>query len=496
MVAAAPPAAALNVNAVYRTACTRDLGVILKVEKRTIYLLGLDGVIRPIPRHEIVSLAYYPVSQLPLVALPATPKVPVIHVETLYQGRVSSLATGWPIDYSETKVAFLLQNGKDIVIEKESIWSLGFDDSPAPALPPGRPAEIEFVHPQSAGFCASPSTVEGQPTPARRVFAQQILNDPIVIKRELDRLQEGYDEVLEFLGDEKFYPVPFLYTNRTELGLWVSLLSRYGASKSRSNNYTPTVVDELALGPFRYQHYFLTGAAPNPLLLHDEAQSQIYYRFKAAYFHASVFLDPNLVLVGEKYAWREEDLEDETLDDRMNEVLAIEFGFDFGPLAIEIAPAVLAQSAVKTSRFFDAKGDHNLWRAGLRFTQRLWQAELLAGRARSTDFLDNVMMSGDTTWLYTYGRANVGLRPIDRLALDLSAIWRTLDYELEQVTASTFSYDSTSLSLAAIGRWALSHRLAVGGSLMAEIQSRQGPDETEAKRRVMPKVAAFTSFSF
>ena len=49
------PAQALEVHGVYRTACNRDLGVILKVEKRAIQLLTLDGKIIEVPRHEIVT---------------------------------------------------------------------------------------------------------------------------------------------------------------------------------------------------------------------------------------------------------------------------------------------------------------------------------------------------------------------------------------------------------------------------------------------------------
>ena len=45
LVVAAPAARALSVHAVYRTACSREVGVILKVEKRKIYLLRLDGTL-------------------------------------------------------------------------------------------------------------------------------------------------------------------------------------------------------------------------------------------------------------------------------------------------------------------------------------------------------------------------------------------------------------------------------------------------------------------
>src|SRR5690606_21906797 len=58
----AEQALALNVHAVYRTACTREIGIIIDVEKRELTLLGLDGNVRRIPRYEVASIAYYPVS--------------------------------------------------------------------------------------------------------------------------------------------------------------------------------------------------------------------------------------------------------------------------------------------------------------------------------------------------------------------------------------------------------------------------------------------------
>ena len=219
-------AEALSVQAVYRTACDRELGVILRVDKRVVQLLRFDGTIESIPRHEIVSIAYYPVTQLPLRQLPAHPSVPQLRVETLYRGEVSRLALGWPIDYSDTKIAFLLETGEDILIDRDSVWSVTVEAG-EPAPPLRSTPEVEFAHPQTAGFCPEPTPPTGA---QRRVFAQQILDDRVVIKRELDRLQAGYEELTVLISDQKFYPVPQIYRNRTELGLWVSLFSRYGGS--------------------------------------------------------------------------------------------------------------------------------------------------------------------------------------------------------------------------------------------------------------------------
>lgn len=490
--ATAPQAVrALNVHAVYRTACSREVGVILRVEKRDIRLLRLDGTVAKIPRHEIVSLLYYPLGQLPLTQVPTPTSLPPLRVTTRFQGRVVDLVTGWPIDYSDRQVSFLLRSGKELVVDRESIWSLSYESEvkPATVRTALRAAEaVDFVHPQTSGFCA-PTRLPASQSSIRPIFAHQVLNDQIVIRRELDRLFEGYEQIVEYEQDQKFYPVPYLYTDRTMLGLWVSGGSRYGASSTRTNNYTPLLVDELALGPFRYQHIFLTGAAPNDMFLHHEAQSQIFYRFKAAYFHASVFLDPNLLLVGTRYNWREADFEDESLDDRISETFAIEFGFDWGPLAIELYPGVAGQSAVKIGDFFDAQEELNLWRAGARLTFPAFRIQLAAGRASS----DGLLFL-DSSWEYSYGRLNVGFQPIGRLDVAISTLARTLTYQA-RAGGAFLSYDSLCVSNSVQASYALSHRLSVGGHIILEYQRRDSSSLDE-RSRLLPRGGVFTGFWF
>lgn len=499
----ARPADALSINAVYRTACSRELGVILRVEKREIHLLRLDGTVVRIPRHEIVSLLYYPLSQFPLAHVPTPPGFPPLEVRTRFGGEVVDLLTGWPIDYSENQVSFLLKSGKELVVDRDSIWSLAYDEAAeAPPARPAAPDPVTFVHPQTSGFCAEK---EPAAAGARPIFAQQILNDQIVIRRELDRLLEGHQQIVEYEQDQKFYPAPFLYRNRTMLGLWVSAFSRYGASSTRSNNFTPLLVDELALGPFRYQHLFLSGAAPNDMFLHHEAQSQIFYRFKAAYFHTSVFFDPNLLLVGTRYTWREPDLEDESLDDRLNESLAIELGFDWGPFAIELTPAVLGRAAVKVGDFFDTDEELNLWRLGARLTFPSWHAQVFAGatsRDASTEYLVEDDMGTeyysfmDTRWSYLYARLNLGFQPAADLDLVLSVIGRSLSYEAFNggEGAVPVDYQSTSLSTSAQASYAIGHRFSVGGHVIAEVQAREAGEESGT--RLLPRFGLFTGFWF
>jgi hypothetical protein len=500
LAATARAAFGLNVHAVYRTACDREIGVILKVERRHVYLLRLDGTTVKIPRHEIASLAYYPQSQLPLAGTIDSGDVPALRVETMFGGQAVELATGWPIDYSDTKISILLASGKDLVIDRNSIWSLKFvPRSGAPAAP-SQPHEAPvFVHPQTAEFCGQEDGQAG----GRRVFAQQILNDNIVIKRELDRIEEGYAGVVTAAEDQKFYPVPQLYPNRTSLGLWASFGSRYGGSDNRPNNYTPMLIDERSFGPFRYQHVLLSGVAPSEMLLHAEPQSQVYYRFKVAYFHAAVLVDPNLVLTGDNYKWQPKDLSDETLDDRLVEFAGVEFGFDYGPFALELAPVMGADTAVKVGNVFDHTEGINLWRAGVRYTRRTWEAKLTLGANsfnRNKQSLPTDPTYGPTQWRYGYGRFNLTLQPSDRYRLLASVIVRGTHYGLDAydnmgLATHHTDYDATSVATSLEGWVALGHRFRVGGEFVLETQSRSSTS-VGALVRALPRGAVFTSFSF
>jgi hypothetical protein len=208
-----------------------------------------------------------------------------------------------------------------------------------------------------------------------------------------------------------------VYRNETSLGLWLSFGSRHGAS-DRRNNLTPLLTDELSLGPFGYQHVIMTGSAPNRLLIHEEPQTQIYYAFKAAYFHASVFFDPNLVLVGTKYSWRYSDFSNNDANDRWVESFLIELGFDIGNLSLQIIPVSVASIGMGGKVGYQ-KVDQNLWRVGPRFVHRLFQADFTAGTTKS---------GGDR---FVYGRANVDIPLSGHTTVGWSGIARII-HELHQ----------------------------------------------------------------
>ena len=156
----------------------------------------------------------------------------------------------------------------------------------------------------------------------------EILSEPLTIKRELDRIQKGFDLVEHYIDEQDFYSTPFVYSNKTQLGIWHSIGSKYGRSLSRANNFTPVLKSEFASDIFDFQRIIITGSAPNPLFEHAEPQTQAYYGFKSSYFHMMFFIDPNLLLVGNKYSWKKEDLDNEEI--KFSPTAGFGLGFDSG----------------------------------------------------------------------------------------------------------------------------------------------------------------------
>lgn len=454
---AARPAFALNVLGVYRAACDRVMGVVVRVDRRDVRLLDLTGQITTIPRHEIVSLAYYPVPSLPISNIALGPALPMFRVKALQDKRIVDLAEGWPVDYSEEKISILGRDGKDLVINRDSIWSLEVVDSGAPSASPRPTAEaLVYAHPQASGFCTDGQTGEGH----RQVFPQQFLNDEVVIKRELDRLQEGYEKVEKYSHDQLFYPVPEVHRNETSLGLWLSLGSRHGAT-DRRNNLTPLLTDELSFGPFGYQHVIMTGSAPNRLLVHEEPQTQVFYAFKAAYFHASVFFDPNVVLVGSKYSWRQSDFVDRQASDRWVEAFLIELGFDVGNLSLQVVPVSVNEVGMGGSSAY-RNPDLNMWRAGPRFSHRFFQADLTLGANSSQDV--HLFFSRVNLDVPVAARTSVGWSGIYRsVNTDPSYDWKSANDSFLEHTYTSSTWVSAFRVRALLGR-----RAAVDANLSVE----------------------------
>lgn len=345
----ASSAQALDVTTLYLGACNRVTGILLQVNSSHLKILSLDGKIEELPRYEVTYLATYPADYLPISGVANADLAPPIRVFTRVRRQVVELLEGWPVEFSEDKMAFLTTAGEGAVVDKGQIWKLEVADVSKRLNFKNRFAHrpLEFAHPQVFSKCKLTAR-----TSVRTLVAQQLLSEPITIKREFDRLQKGHELVETYMRRQKFYPVPNIYGKGTALSLWTSVGSRYGASESRSNNFTPHVRHEYNSGPFSYQHEMVTGSGPNPNSNHEEPQTQIYYRFKADYFQFFGMTDPSFLLIGaNNYRWSARDLK--STDFRISDVARMGFAFDYGAFSFGAIPLNQINTGARSGAVFE-----------------------------------------------------------------------------------------------------------------------------------------------
>ena len=472
---------AVNISSVYFSSCNRENGVIIHVDENRVQMLGLDGAILDIPRYEIIYMSYYPLGEalkVPEMKEPTESKLYTI--KTLHNGEVVDLVSGWLIDHSDDRFSFLSLTGVEQVVDAEDIWDLE-EGHPCRGECPARenkPAELEashlqlsrnqydLVHAYPFQDCNHESEhrqTEGNSLP--KLFPQYLLSDRLLIKNELDRLQEGYNRLRQFEENKKFYPVPKLYGNGTELGFWVNVGSRYGASKNRNNSFIPFIHSELSEGPFQFQRVFLTGVAPIKNGIHEEPQFQATYSMKSSYVHFDIMLDVSRFNIGqEKYKWVSDEMEEQ--DDRVNEIFSASGGFDYGAWSVDMSilqnvyyairnGALFHRDDVLTSRFGALYLDRDL-KIGVYYgggsdkkpdLLPLKDGASKAEQAYIDTYNDELKSIPDFQAKLSWFRLNLDLLQYKKLFPRYSLIWRKLKFqrENEQLHLSGgFSYSSTS----------------------------------------------------
>ncbi len=365
---------ALDIYGVYFGSCKREIGTIINVRDQSFDFLTVKGKIKSLPRYQAIYLAAYPIDLLPISNLSIKGKVDVYSIESRFGNKIKPLLKGWAVNFTEDQVSFLTVNRDEVLVDKVDIWNIKKEKQPVDFRSSVRKfREISFMDPYPFSSCKREQK--------KNIIApQRLYSNAVDVKREFDRLQSGHQELAKFIRRKKFYPRPEVYENKSTLGLWLMSGARYGASKSRSNNFSPFLRNEVSLGAYSYQHLITTGSGPISDGTHLETQMHFYYRMKAEYVHLSVMADPSILLVGSQYKWKSEDMD--SPDFRGNETIFIEFGFDYGRLSLELSPVMGFQTGIKFGNTF-LESKMNIVRYGLRYTGLNYTMNLIGGVGRN-----------------------------------------------------------------------------------------------------------------
>ncbi len=326
----------INVSSLHYSACRREIGVILTVNENNIQLLTLRGEVVQIPGYEVIYMASHAVANLPIKKIANPRQTDIIIVRTLYNNEILELLRGWMINHSEEKMSFLTTDGKEVVVDRGDIWDVDILEplqvQAEIAFESTLDRRYRFSYPPPFSSCEKDGA--DKKDSVRRIAPQHLYEDHSLIKGELDRLEDGYDQLMHYQSHESYYAIPQLYGNSASIGIWASAGSRYGASVSRTN-FIPEITSEFSEGPFGFQRTLVTGSSLMPYSVHEEPQVQAYYRFKSSYVHGSLMYDFNRMLISEtNYFWQPEDMTEE-YDQRMNEKYHAALGFDFGHFSID-----------------------------------------------------------------------------------------------------------------------------------------------------------------
>ena len=298
------------------------------------------------------------------------------------------------------------------------------------------------------------------------IYPQHLLETPLLIKTELDRLQLGYKELENYVKEKIFYPKPQVYTNITTVELWNSLNSRHGSSTTRNSNFVPVVRNELSEGLYKFQRVIVTGSAPMPYSLHEEPQTQFYYSMKASYFHMSFMYDLNHMITN-GYRWQFEDLSRH--DDRQNEKFHLGVGFDYKNFAVEYS-IVDINYGIRHNELFHSD-TLSLHRYGFFYTHRLIKASLYIGSSfidehedeellvPSDDaedweieyinhYNDEILSQQDASIDYNFYRLNLDFSTFNNFKVCYSLIYKHLTFKKEHTADGLkgFLYESKNLT--------------------------------------------------
>jgi hypothetical protein len=133
----------------------------------------------------------------------------------------------------------------------------------------------------------------------------------------------------------------------------------------------------LSEGPFGFQRVLVAGAAPMPYSVHEEVQTQFYYRLKADYVHFSFNYDVSLLLIGGGYAWVSDELGSK--DERWNEVAHLAGGFDYARVAADLSLTSMQYAFRYLDNFFTQRAE--MAKGGLFYRDAHLAIELYYGRA-------------------------------------------------------------------------------------------------------------------
>lgn len=416
-----------EIKSLYYESCKREIGIILKVDQESVFILNKDGNLKKISRYSVIATANYATQEFPAHDINFNQYVVKQYVIEVKSEDRNTYYTrqGWPISLSKKNILLLDKQGNEILISKKKINKI----STVPSMPKyefGKTLNnYKFLHPTLLSKCPTENNVKNRGE-ILSIPPQEFTNDIAKIQSIFNQFDSNIKKLQNYQRQQVFYPTPEVYKNQTSISLWGIAGSRHGSGKGRANNGVPVLETQYSADTFDYQHIIYTGSAPNAYTIHEETQTQFYYNFKADYFQMAIFIDPALFLASSNIKWQREDFEINR--DKNYEVIFSKIGFDVGHWSFYVIPSFVRTGIRDVNDQFYSVG-YNLLKYGVSYRNDLFQTDFLMGSGES-DFEYAETIEQDLL------RINLNYFYSKKLEFSYSFIKRDINYNNDYQSAS------------------------------------------------------------
>jgi hypothetical protein len=459
---------AVEVLRVYQRKCTIVTGVLLATDLAKITMLEVSGRVRSVDKHEILGVARYSIKDF-RPEPPQDPLPPAIKLTTKSEFESLRQITGWINGYTKEHIQIFGVDHQEYQILRSSIWDIEVAegmierDHLRSDLP-------QMADPLEFSDCGQRSGLHPFQSYTREVQLAEYFNQILI----------GQEEIVDYEDERLFYAVPQIFGNQTRLGSWAILASRYSDAGSRRVNFLPFVEDSLSEGPFAYQRRIYSGLAPVEWIDHTEPILSALYELKVSYVHFRFFLDPAIILLGDRYEWTKSQLD--TLDERPAPIGGARFGIDIGHWSL-FAMHYQGYFGVRFEDYF-ANLPYATSQFGLMYQNHRWLLELMTGGTSFSDKqpLGQTGQSVDIDADYSVSRFNIAYAWSQRLQLRASAVGRLLDLTSEELPLR-WNYESTATDFALQVDWDYDQRWRLHARFMSEFIARKSDSDVQPENQ-------------
>jgi hypothetical protein len=271
---------AVEVHTLIGARCQAVSGIVVSVTEDSVLLIDLGGHARVWSRDDISSVVLHRAVDNPLANIELDPTLQS-HLYNVTLVDSDGIAfTGFPVGFIEELVVFYDLYGRTHVLALEDIDRM-LHPSPIDGVsPPHAPITLHF--PSDYIDCQELANQGGVP-PSR------IIGDKVKVGDYFDTFEQRYHDLESFRERTFLYAKPFLFDERTRLGL---LYMRHRGP------LIPVYIHWSSGRPYGFQSFLLLGGAPSPWLPTVQPWVVLWSDLKSHIFHATFMTNPFAIPAG------------------------------------------------------------------------------------------------------------------------------------------------------------------------------------------------------